>query len=109
MANVLFFWNRILKAGVEDGELSREGREAIKVALLCWISIRRTASSISWNTESGEYVSEPFWGNQGRNNYLSTPDLHWSSFHSIDFRLLTSTYEMTSQNMSFFWASTEKP
>ena len=62
MANVLFLWNRILKGGVEDGELSREGGEAIKVALLSCMSIRQTASSISQNTESDECVSEVSFG-----------------------------------------------
>lgn len=70
MANVLFLWNRILKGGVEDGELSREGGETIKVALLSWMTIRWTASSISQNTESDEYVSEEFWG-KSREEQLS--------------------------------------
>lgn len=109
MANVLFLWNRILKGGVEDGELSREGGETIKVALLSWMTIRRTASSISQNTESDEYVSESSWGNQGRNNYLSTPDLHWSKFHSIDFRLLTSMYEIDIPKCEFLLGIIEKP
>ena len=47
---------------MEDGKLSREGGEAIKVALLSCISIRWTASSVSQNTESDEYVSELSFG-----------------------------------------------
>ena len=94
MANVLFLWNTILKGGVEDGKLSREGGEAIKVALLSCMSIRWTASSVSQNRVRWICFRTFFWGNQGRNKYLSTPDLHWSKFHSIDFRLLTSMYEI---------------